>query len=150
MIRKQWRKWRSEKNGNDLFSDPIILTLKWSESVRISKATLSLIPLLGIQYSLFPYLSEDYGVPKNVANISSIVTIFVTASHGVIVSFLYCFTSNEMRQALVRRWKLHKELKSIYTEISQRRGSRDSSSFFSRFYTPRNSMTKDRADFCTV
>ena len=116
----------------------------------MSKATLSLIPLLGIQYSLLPYLSKDYGVSQSVENVSTTVTIIITASHGIVVSFLYCFTSSEMKQALIRRWRLHRELTEIYNEISSRRPSRSSfsggrrlSRYFDRF-TPRNSLIPTR------
>jgi hypothetical protein len=92
----------------------------------MSKATLSLIPLLGIQYLCVPYISEEYGVPKKVTNVVIPITIIITASHGIVVSFLYCFTSSEMKDAIVRRWRLHRELQGIYNEISSRRQSLES------------------------
>lgn len=115
----------------------------------MSKATLSLIPLLGIQYSLVPYLDFHF-VGQNVENMTLPVSLVVTAAHGIVVSFLYCFTSNEMKLAVIRRWRLHKELQGIYNEISSRRQSRDTympvrpiSNLLNRCNTPRSSLLPD-------
>ena len=90
---------------------------------RMSKATLSLIPLLGIQYALIPYMQKEF-VGQTVQQWTLPISLVLTASHGIVVSFLYCFTSNEMREAIQRRWRLHKELKKLHNEISSRRQSR--------------------------
>ena len=111
---------------------------------RMSKATLSLIPLLGIQYLLVPYLTEEYGVSERIVRIVTPITISITASHGIVVSFLYCFTSSEMKEAIFRRWRLHRELQGVYNEISSRRQSRDSNSKSTGFSGLINRITNRR------
>lgn len=121
-------------------------------SWRMSKATLSLIPLLGIQYLLVPYMTEEYGIPGHIVRIIEPFTISITASHGIVVSFLYCFTSSEMKEAMIRRWRVHRELQGFYNEIS-RRESRDSNShsfpfqhFLNRIAGRRSSLLSRRND----
>ena len=118
----------------------------------MSKATLSLIPLLGIQYLLVPYMTEEYGIPGHIVRIIEPFTISITASHGIVVSFLYCFTSSEMKEAMIRRWRVHRELQGFYNEIS-RRESRDSNSnsfpfqqFINRIAGRRSSLLSRRND----
>ncbi|CAG5099445.1 Oidioi.mRNA.OKI2018_I69.XSR.g16528.t2.cds [Oikopleura dioica] len=94
-------------------------------TIRMSKATLSMIPLLGAQYSIVPYLTVENGVPRDIANVCTTLSVLFSSTHGIIVSFLYCFTSTEMKNAIMRRWKVHKEIQSVYKEISSRRQSRD-------------------------
>lgn len=104
----------------------------------VLKAAVSLVPLLGMQQALLPFtgaLSEE--TQKKLGPIC----IILSQCSGIIVSILYCFISAEIREAIGRRWRQHKELKEIYNEISTRRQSRDSSSessskitqIFSRF-----------------
>jgi len=105
----------------------------------VLKAAVSLVPLLGMQQVLLPligrFLSED------TQKIIEPFIIILAQCSGIIVSILYCFISAEIREAIGRRWRQHKELKEIYNEISTRRQSRDSSSessskitqIFSRF-----------------
>jgi hypothetical protein len=103
---------------------------------------------------------QNYGVPIWLVNITTPLTIMITASHGIVVSILYCFTSNEVKLALQRRWRLHRELQGIYNEISSRRPSRDStthrhdklslSGIFQRFSltergSGRNSLARNRS-----
>lgn len=79
----------------------------------MSKATLSMIPLLGAQYSIVPYLTVENGVPQDIANVCTTLSVLFSSTHGIIVSFLYCFTSTEMKNAIMRRWKVHKEIQVI-------------------------------------
>ena len=45
---------------------------------------------------------------------------------GLVVSVLYCFTSQEVKDAIIRRWYMHWEVMRINREIISRRQSRDS------------------------
>lgn len=99
----------------------------------MSKATLTLIPILGIQYLLLIFLKPEYGYTnRNMAydNIINPVMIAINASHGIIVSVLYCFTSAEIRDAIRLRWHRWRIVNSMSAEISSRRQSRDSQNNF--------------------
>ena len=92
----------------------------------MTKATISLIPLLGIQTGILPLIQERYGFPTAVVNMVLPLLIFLSSSQGLVVSVLYCFTSQEVKHAIVRRWYMHWEVMRINREIISRRQSRDS------------------------
>ena len=92
---------------------------------RMTKATISLIPLLGIQTGILPFFQEKYGFSKEFVDFILPINILFAASQGFIVSILYCFTSHEVREAVMRKWYMHKEVMRINKEIISRRQSRD-------------------------
>ena len=92
----------------------------------MTKATISLIPLLGIQTGLLPMVQERYGAPTWLVNLVLPLNILLSSSQGLVVSVLYCFTSQEVKDAIVRRWYMHWEVMRINREIISRRQSRDS------------------------
>lgn len=102
--------------------------------LRMTKATVSLIPLLGIQTGFLPYINEKYGFSPTICNLVFPFNILLTASQGFIVSVLYCFTSHEVKQAVRRRWYMHWEVMRINREIISRRQSRDSQGLLSNIH----------------
>lgn len=94
--------------------------------IRMTKATISLIPLLGIQTGVLPVIQERYGFPSWLVNLVLPLNIFLSSSQGLVVSVLYCFTSQEVKDAIIRRWYMHWEVMRINREIISRRQSRDS------------------------
>lgn len=101
-------------------------------SLRMSKATITLIPLLGTQYLLLIFLQPAYGSVTlwQYKNVINPLMIFINASHGILVSVLYCFTSAEIRDAIRLRWHRWRIVNSMSAEISSRRQSRDSQNNF--------------------
>ena len=93
---------------------------------RMTKATISLIPLLGIQTGVLPMIQERYGFPSWLVNMVLPLNILLSSSQGLVVSVLYCFTSQEVKDAIIRRWYMHWEVMRINREIISRRQSRDS------------------------
>lgn len=94
--------------------------------IRMTKATISLIPLLGIQTGVLPMIQERYGFPSWLVNMVLPLNILLSSSQGLVVSVLYCFTSQEVKDAIIRRWYMHWEVMRINREIISRRQSRDS------------------------
>ncbi|CAG5098950.1 Oidioi.mRNA.OKI2018_I69.XSR.g16116.t1.cds [Oikopleura dioica] len=62
---------------------------------KFSKAFFTLLPLLGVQYSILALLKSN--------RITQILSVVFTASHGLVVAVLVCFLSEELGAA-IKRW----------------------------------------------
>ncbi|XP_013418736.1 calcitonin gene-related peptide type 1 receptor isoform X2 [Lingula anatina] len=78
------------------------------------RATLILIPLLGLQFVLFPFTPSD----SQTKTYYLIASAFVTSFQGFFVALIYCFLNSEVLTVLRRKWEQYKLM----------RGSQDSSS----------------------
>lgn len=73
---------------------------------KAARATLILIPLLGIQYLLFP-IAPDEG--SSLHEVYLIIVALHLSLQGAFVSIIFCFCNGEVISVLKRKWKLHRE-----------------------------------------
>ncbi|XP_045169638.2 calcitonin gene-related peptide type 1 receptor-like [Mercenaria mercenaria] len=76
---------------------------------KATRATLILIPLLGLQYLLFPVRPE---AGSSFENVYHIATALLISLQGAFVSMMYCFCNSEVLQLLKRRWNQHRLMHS--------------------------------------
>ncbi|XP_052805715.1 calcitonin gene-related peptide type 1 receptor-like [Mya arenaria] len=72
---------------------------------KATRATLILVPLLGLQYLLFPIRPEPGSKLQDVYHTSVALLISL---QGAFVSTMYCFCNGEVIQVLRRKWNQHK------------------------------------------
>ncbi|BFY98646.1 hypothetical protein BsWGS_01686 [Bradybaena similaris] len=75
------------------------------QSRKATKATLILVPLLGLQYILFP-VRPDVNSPWYTIYLH--VIAFMQASQGWLVSVIFCFCNGEVRSLIRRKWLQHR------------------------------------------
>ncbi|KAH3817993.1 calcitonin gene-related peptide type 1 receptor-like [Dreissena polymorpha] len=75
------------------------------QSRKATRATLILVPLLGLQYLLIPIRPEE---GTNLHEAYHIAVALFTSLQGAFVSMMYCFCNSEVIQVLRRRWNQHK------------------------------------------
>ncbi|GLD47224.1 calcitonin gene-related peptide type 1 receptor-like isoform X1 [Lates japonicus] len=68
--------------------------------MRAVRATLILIPLLGIQFVLFPYKPHDHRVFEIYLYVMDILMHY----QGLLVSTIFCFFNGEVQSVLRRHW----------------------------------------------
>lgn len=76
---------------------------------RAVRATLILIPLLGLNYMLAPFRPAPGATGENVYQIMSAVT---TSVQGLCVAFLFCFFNGEVIQQVKSRWQQHRLMRT--------------------------------------
>ncbi|XP_064614035.1 calcitonin gene-related peptide type 1 receptor-like [Liolophura sinensis] len=73
-----------------------------SQTRKAVRATIILVPLLGLQYLLLPFRpSEDSGFQETYAYLSALVT----SLQGALVALIYCFLNGEVISVIKRRWQ---------------------------------------------
>ncbi|CAG5120497.1 unnamed protein product, partial [Candidula unifasciata] len=72
---------------------------------KAAKATLILVPLLGLQFFLFPVRPDGN---SNLYPIYLHVIAFLHASQGSLVSIIFCFCNGEVRSLVGRKWLQHR------------------------------------------
>ncbi|KAK3603144.1 hypothetical protein CHS0354_042972 [Potamilus streckersoni] len=93
------------------------------------KATIILLPLLGITNLLFFWNPADNRRAKTAYYITNAV---LHSSQGIFVSILYCFLNGEVRRVLRQKWYRFKISHLNYQASGRRRSSRTSSCFLSQ------------------
>nr|AKQ63006.1 DH31-like receptor 1 [Platynereis dumerilii] len=76
-----------------------------NQTRKAVRATLILIPLLGLQYILLPFRPND-GSP--LLDVYLHVSALVTAFQGLFVSTIFCFFNGEVISVLKRKWGQHR------------------------------------------
>ncbi|GAU98940.1 hypothetical protein RvY_10011-2 [Ramazzottius varieornatus] len=66
------------------------------------KATLILVPLLGLQYILFPFRPEEASAGADVTFAYDIASAVFTSLQGLFVSLIFCFFNGEVREMCTR------------------------------------------------
>ncbi|ELT89684.1 hypothetical protein CAPTEDRAFT_221530 [Capitella teleta] len=87
------------------------------------RATLILIPLLGLQFILFPLRPEENTTWDE---IYMLVSAVVTSCQGLFVAVIFCFLNGEVHTVIKRRWNQHRMMTqkalnprgSFYTQTS--------------------------------
>ncbi|KAL3832331.1 hypothetical protein ACJMK2_023984 [Sinanodonta woodiana] len=93
------------------------------------KATIILLPLLGITNLLFFWNPADNRKAKTAYYITNAV---LHSSQGIFVSILYCFLNGEVRRVLRQKWYRFKISHLNHRSSGRRRSSRTSSFFMSQ------------------
>ena len=65
------------------------------ENIRVAKVTIVLLPLLGLNFILLPYVPDCYPVLE-------ILQVILSNSQGIFIAFFYCFINNDIRRHLGR------------------------------------------------
>ncbi|KAK3588000.1 hypothetical protein CHS0354_014524 [Potamilus streckersoni] len=76
-----------------------------SQTRKATRATLILVPLLGLQYLLFPVRPEKGTVLAEVYHVTVALAISL---QGALVSLIYCFCNGEVLSIMKRKWKQHR------------------------------------------
>ncbi|KAG5262660.1 hypothetical protein AALO_G00277440 [Alosa alosa] len=71
----------------------------------LARATLVLIPLLGIHEVVFNLITDDYMDMKQ-RDIRNFINMILSSFQGFVVAVLYCFLNGEVRAELKKRWQL--------------------------------------------
>ncbi|XP_043229059.1 calcitonin gene-related peptide type 1 receptor-like isoform X2 [Amphibalanus amphitrite] len=79
-----------------------------NNSWRAVRATLILIPLLGLNYMLAPFRPEPGAPGENVYQILNAVT---TSAQGFCVALLFCFMNGEVLQQFKKKWQQSRIMK---------------------------------------
>lgn len=74
-----------------------------SQYRRLAKSTLLLIPLFGVYYVLFVYLTEPSN--KTVNQIKIFFELGLGSFQGLVVAVLYCFLNSEVQAELRQTWR---------------------------------------------
>lgn len=98
-----------------------------AQTRKAARATLILIPLLGIQYLLLPIRPEK-GSKSEDAYV--IALALLVSLQGAFVSIMFCFLNGEVITAIKRKWNLYAE-----TTFSRDKRSRASSTIGTTTYT---------------
>uniref|UniRef100_A0A8C4Q802 Calcitonin gene-related peptide type 1 receptor n=1 Tax=Eptatretus burgeri TaxID=7764 RepID=A0A8C4Q802_EPTBU len=69
--------------------------------MKAVRATLILLPLLGIQYIVVPWIPQD----ANVADVYESILNTYLSYQGLLVSVIFCFFNGEVQTVLKRQWK---------------------------------------------
>ncbi|OWF55028.1 diuretic hormone receptor-like [Mizuhopecten yessoensis] len=95
---------------------------------RAIKATIVLMPLLGLTNILFVYNPEDGGGLQSAYHITNAV---LQSIQGIMVSIFYCFLNGEVRRVIKRKWYRFK-IRRFLQSGGRRRSSRTSSFILSQ------------------
>ncbi|KAK3588001.1 hypothetical protein CHS0354_014528 [Potamilus streckersoni] len=79
-----------------------------SQTRKAIRATLILVPLLGLQYLLLP-IRPEAGSPLEEAY--HVAAALVASLQGAFVSLMYCFLNGEVLSVMRRKWKQHRLMK---------------------------------------
>ncbi|XP_064179105.1 glucagon-like peptide 2 receptor isoform X1 [Anguilla rostrata] len=71
----------------------------------LAKATLVLIPLLGIHEMVFTFMLDEY-IEGQTRYIRNFINLTMSSVQGLIVAILYCFANGEVQAELKKRWQL--------------------------------------------
>lgn len=80
------------------------------QTKKAVRATLILIPLLGLQYMLFPMRPRE---GSTLDDVYLITVAIVTSLQGVFVAVLFCFLNGEVLSVLRRRWTQRLSLSGV-------------------------------------
>ncbi|XP_042253471.1 glucagon-like peptide 2 receptor isoform X1 [Thunnus thynnus] len=72
----------------------------------LARATLVLIPLLGIHEVVFTVLTDDYCVEGSSRYARNFINLTLSSFHGFVVAVLYCFANGEVQTELKKHWQL--------------------------------------------
>ncbi|XP_041077364.1 glucagon-like peptide 2 receptor [Polyodon spathula] len=72
---------------------------------RLARATLVLIPLLGIHEFVFAFVTDEQVEGKS-RYIRLFIQLTISSFQGFLVALLYCFANGEVQAELKKRWKL--------------------------------------------
>ncbi|XP_033762946.1 calcitonin gene-related peptide type 1 receptor-like [Pecten maximus] len=119
--------WSSTTNENWILTGPVLVSLvvnflfllnilrillsklravnsnEAHQSRRAARATLILIPLLGLQYFVIPFK------PDTASKIYDITSAVLTSYQGVLVALFFCFFNGEVVNVVRRKWKIMRE-----------------------------------------
>ncbi|XP_060069397.1 calcitonin gene-related peptide type 1 receptor-like [Ylistrum balloti] len=99
------------------------------QSRRAARATLILIPLLGLQYFVIPFQ------PDTPSPIYDIISAVLTSYQGVLVALFFCFFNGEVINVVRRKWKLMRERLG---SVDLKRSNTFNVSLLETTYVPRN------------
>ncbi|XP_013880615.1 glucagon receptor [Austrofundulus limnaeus] len=84
---------------------------------RLAKSTLTLIPLLGIHYVVFIFLTDEYTEANTSLRVTKVFTdLFFSSFQGLLVAILYCFVNKEVQSEVLKKWKRWKLGRNIEEE----------------------------------
>ncbi|XP_022536858.2 vasoactive intestinal polypeptide receptor 2 [Astyanax mexicanus] len=75
-----------------------------SQYRRLAKSTLLLIPLFGVNYVVFVYMSEE-NENETFKHIKIFFDLGLGSFQGLVVAILYCFCNSEVQSELKRKWR---------------------------------------------
>ncbi|XP_036384956.1 glucagon-like peptide 2 receptor [Megalops cyprinoides] len=71
----------------------------------LARATLVLIPLLGIHEVVFTFIFDEY-VDGRTRYVRNFINLTISSFQGLFVAILYCFANGEVQAELKKRWQL--------------------------------------------
>uniref|UniRef100_A0A673AJG5 G-protein coupled receptors family 2 profile 2 domain-containing protein n=1 Tax=Sphaeramia orbicularis TaxID=375764 RepID=A0A673AJG5_9TELE len=77
----------------------------WSFPVSLARATLVLIPLLGIHEVVFTVLIDEC-IEGSSRYARNFINLTLSSFQGFLVAVLYCFANGEVQAELKKRWQL--------------------------------------------
>uniref|UniRef100_A0A8C9SN79 G-protein coupled receptors family 2 profile 2 domain-containing protein n=1 Tax=Scleropages formosus TaxID=113540 RepID=A0A8C9SN79_SCLFO len=80
-----------------------LLISLWNGS--LARATLVLIPLLGIHEVVFTFFIDEYMEDKT-RYVKNFINLTLSSFQGLLVAILYCFANGEVQAELKKRWQL--------------------------------------------
>lgn len=84
---------------------------------RAVRATLILIPLLGLQYIAFPFKPPPGAAGEHVY---AMISAFLVSFQGVFVSVVFCFFNGEVVGICKKRWHRRRTQSSIYSRSTRK------------------------------
>ncbi|KAK2151258.1 hypothetical protein LSH36_369g00003 [Paralvinella palmiformis] len=76
-----------------------------NQTRKAVRATLILIPLLGLQFILFPFAPEEKD--QIIYHVYRMGSAFVTSFQGFFVALIFCFLNGEILSLVKRKWEQH-------------------------------------------
>ncbi|XP_069108264.1 calcitonin gene-related peptide type 1 receptor-like [Argopecten irradians] len=104
------------------------------QSRRAARATLILIPLLGLQYFVIPFK------PNTASPVYDIISAILTSYQGVLVALFFCFGNGEVINVVRRKWKL---MRQRLGSVDMKRSNTFNVSLLETTYVPRNTSTSN-------
>ncbi|XP_060562984.1 calcitonin gene-related peptide type 1 receptor-like [Ruditapes philippinarum] len=105
---------------------------------KATRATQILVPLLGLQYLLFP-IRSDAG--SDLEDVYHVAVALLVSLQGAFVSLMYCFCNSEVIQVLRRRWNQHKLMHRSSMRTSANHGTT---------YTTMDPVTQTNRTYCST